>query len=1280
MKLLLTTLLTISLGFTSTWNSIHSEEASNTKLEVVSSTIERTEINFEIEGFHLVPVNTPQGSMMKVQLEDGASLLEAGAPDLQKFSRSIIIPDNKQMALKVISAEYVDYENIHIAPSKGNLTRSVNPAEIPFEFGSVYEQNTFFPGDIAQLGDPYILRDLRGVTVEFTPFQYNPVQQKLRVYSAITVEVYSNGVGQVNVLNKTRAGIQKYASEFKSIYEGHFLNFNNDTRFDYLVDHGNFLIISYGSFMSQMQPLVDWKNRKGIPTEMVDVSAIGSNATSIKNYVTDYYNTHGLTFLLLVGDAAQVPSTYISGSASDPNYGFLSGGDSYAEVIVGRFSAESPSHVTTQVERSINYERYPHAGADWYASTLGVASNQGPGFGGYTDDDFQEYVLQPLLLDFTYDSYQGIYDPSGSVSQGTSAINNGVGFINYTGHGYQQGWGNGAALGNSNVDALTNNNKLPFVITVGCNVGEFDDYLSFGEVWQRATNGGEPTGGIAHYGSTISQSWEPPMHGQYGMNLILTESLDENLTRTIGGIATNGCMYMNDAQGSSGINETKYWTLFGDPTVPMRSAAPSDVSASHEDVIILGSAEFSVSTGTEGDLVALSRNGELLVSAYTNSFGTAVLELGDAATVPGELDLVVTGFNYFPYETTVMVLSPEGAYVLVNDVEVSSGTDDMIEYGETVNLSLNLENVGNDGASNVSVNLSTDDMYISITNGNASTSYIGASGTANVSGLSFTVSPNVPNGHSFDLACAISSGGDTWESELSLTAYAPDIELNSLVGDLNPGESTALAVNLDNNGGAVINYPIVSLESNDAYVTISNVGFSNAYYWDNTMTETLSATVSISSACPIGHLAEFSVEITGLNAEGYASNVSFSIPVGQVTAGFENGLNGLDWQLSGDSDWDADGSEASSGNSSAKSGAIADNQESTLSVTLDVTADGVIEFEYKVSAEYSTSGSYFYDGLEFYIDNTLQGQFQSTTSGESPWTHVSFPVSAGERTFRWSYVKDGGGGSTDCTNTDCADAAWIDDVIFPPAYVEGGGGGMMGDLNGDEVLNVLDIIIMVNVILGVEPFNPAADLNGDGIVNILDVVQEVNLILGPRVDNASHIKIFDTGDAVNYTADGYVGAVKLTLKHADEANLYLTTQALVAEQFSTDYETTILIVAPESGQLFTYDGDIEISHVEAANSEQFIDIVIPQETSLHAAYPNPFNPTTTVSFVLSENGVVDLSVYSITGRLVETLASGSMVAGNYEQTWNASLHPSGMYFLRLQTDDKSYSQKLMVIK
>ena len=56
--------------------------------------------------------------------------------------------------------------------------------------------------------------------------------------------------------------------------------------------------------------------------------------------------------------------------------------------------------------------------------------------------------------------------------------------------------------------------------------------------------------------------------------------------------------------------------------------------------------------------------------------------------------------------------------------------------------------------------------------------------------------------------------------------------------------------------------------------------------------------------------------------------------------------------------------------------------------------------------------------------------------------------------------------------------------------------GIMGDINDDGTLNVQDIIIMVNIILGVEEYNEAADLSGDSIINILDVIQLMNLILG----------------------------------------------------------------------------------------------------------------------------------------------------------------------------------------
>ena len=160
------------------------------------------------------------------------------------------------------------------------------------------------------------------------------------------------------------------------------------------------------------------------------------------------------------------------------------------------------------------------------------------------------------------------------------------------------------------------------------------------------------------------------MHGQWAMNAILTESYDNNITRSLGGLAYNGCMHMNEAQGSSGINETKYWTFFGDPSANIRTSPPSNLSAVHDDVILVDQQEFVVDVGEDGALAALSRDGELLSSAYTVG-GVAVLNLSDVASgTPGVLDLVITGFNSFTYETEVTVIAPEGAYVVLDNIDV----------------------------------------------------------------------------------------------------------------------------------------------------------------------------------------------------------------------------------------------------------------------------------------------------------------------------------------------------------------------------------------------------------------------------------------------------------------------------------------------------------------------------------------------------------------------------------------------------------------------------------
>lgn len=804
---------------------------------VINSDINSTLIEFELDDFQLVPIQTDQKNMKNmylVKFKDGASFLKQGAPDIHKYSRSIIIPDDAQMQIEILSTKFIDHANILIAPSKGNLTRRVNPNNVSYEFGAEYKQDAFFPHSIAKLQTPYILRDLRGQTVDFHPIQYNPITKVLRVYHQMKIKIYAEGGSNDNVLQR-KSAIQNISREYKNIYEGHFLNYSNDNRFDYLYDHGNMLIISYGSFMEEMQPLVDWKSRKGVPTEMVNVSDVGSNASAIENYVDNYYYENGLTFLLLVGDAAQIPSPSISGSASDPSYGFIEGNDSYAEIIVGRFSGSTPAHIATQVERSIEYEQSPQGGADWYDNALGIASNQGPGFGGYTDDQFNDFMWDTVLSGFTYDSYEDIYDGSGgTLSQGINAINNGVSLINYTGHGSISSWGNGAPLSTSNVNSLTNDNLLPFVITVGCNVGEFNSTNEcFSEAWLRATNNGEPVGGIGHMGSTISQSWEPPMHGQYGMNLILTESYEGHITRSMGGIATNGCLYMNDAQGSSGINETAYWTLFGDPSLELRTDQPSSLNVSHDGAIVVGQSELTVNTGVDNALVALSKDNELLAYGYSEN-GSASLNLEDSNLLPGDYDLVVTSFNAFPYETSVSVITPDGPYItfdsyIINDGWSMGGNDNGIaEFDEIITLSLQANNVGVDDAHNVSAEVSIDDMYIILGNNSVSFGDISAGGSSNSGYIELSIAHNVPDGHSASFTILFSSDEDQWEGNFNLPIHAPVLTVSNPSftdaggdGVWDAGETINVVVLLNNEGSAAhYSYPGVHLSenSNDASI------------------------------------------------------------------------------------------------------------------------------------------------------------------------------------------------------------------------------------------------------------------------------------------------------------------------------------------------------------------------------------------------------------------------------------------------------------------------------
>ena len=91
-------------------------------------------------------------------------------------------------------------------------------------------------------------------------------------------------------------------------------------------------------------------------------------------------------------------------------------------------------------------------------------------------------------------------------------------------------------------------------------------------------------------------------------------------------------------------------------------------------------------------------------------------------------------------------------------------------------------------------------------------------------------------------------------------------------------------------------------------------------------------------------------------------------------------------------------------------------------------------------------------------------------------------------------------------------------------------------------------------------------------------------------------------------------------------------------------------------------------------------VALPETFSLDRAYPNPFNPTTTLSFAIPVDSEVSLSVYNLQGREVSTLIDANMDAGYHSVVWNADSYSSGVYFMKLVAGEYVNTQKLMLIK
>lgn len=1018
-------------SFSQSWTAIGSDHPVEIKQTLISSSDESVVIHFEVGGFNMTSVETPRGKQSMISVPGMVPMLETGAPDLPKYGVSAIIPDLALMDVRILKSAYTDFTDIDVAPSKGDFTRDIDPETVPYTWGEMYDMDAFYPDLRAELQQPFIFRDFRGQVVTIYPFSYNPVSKTLRVYHELTVEMFNTGTGGENQFVRSSFS-ERTDREFAQIYQRYFINYT-PSRYPILEEEGNMLVISYGPFMAAMEPFIEWKKTIGRPIEMVDVAVAGPTHTQIKNYVANYYNTNGLTHLLLVGDHQQVPS-HPSGSAfSDNIYGYIVGNDSYNEVFVGRFSAETVAHVETQVQRTIEYERDIDETQTWLNIGMGIARNEGAGSGHYGESDAQHMdFIRDSLLNYTYITVHQEYDgnvpgiPNTNSTIMSQRFNDGVSITNFCNHGSMTGW----SVGNfniSHVNALTNVGKLPYIWSVACDNGRFTSGTCFAEAWMRSTHNttGEPTGAIGTMMSWISQPWVPPMTGQDEMVTILVEQRD-HIKRTMGGVSINGSMKMIEQHGSSGQNTHDTWILFGDPSLMLRTDIPTPMTVTHLPAAFLGMDEFTVNADAEDAIVSLTMDGEILGTGYIQN-GTVTVSFPTLNT-PGIMTVAVFAYNRVTYIEEIDVIPADGPYI----VYTSSTIDDMlggngnglIDYGESIILGVGLKNIGTDPANNLNVSLSSASPYVTITDGTQLYGTVLPDQTVVIpDAFAFDVADDVPDNYLIVFQLTMTAGNDVWNATFSHVAHAPEFTIaNTFIvddaiggnnnGQPDPGETVNILIPTTNSGSSQALNVTGTMTCLNPHITI-NAGTHVFPVLNPDQTANAMFNISIDPDTPLGTPVFFEYHVS---SGEYEAERSFIMMIGLIFEDFETGdFSAFNWTFGGNQPWIITDVDPYEGVYSAKSAAITHSQSSIMILEYDSGASDSISFYRRVSSENN------YDFLRFYINGEQKGQW----SGEVPWGRVAFPVGAGLNEFKWEYIKD----FTVSAGQDCA---WVDYIVFPP--------------------------------------------------------------------------------------------------------------------------------------------------------------------------------------------------------------------------------------------------------
>jgi hypothetical protein len=1321
--------------------------AANAAAPDVASPAAWSELEFRVlesnDSHTLVEVLIPAPDLRSVEVDGrvfdavrvpGASPLgRPGEPLLCVAGTMIAIPPTSGVEMRILEEGHSLVDGVVPLPYR---TDDWEPGQ-PLLMDDEAYSRAGFSLDLAEVGEPAIMRDFRVVPLRVFPLSYDASTGQLRVTRRLLIELDYSSPGRTNIKTTERPA----SRAFRSLYESSIANYGFvRPRYDD-DDRGKYLIIAHSNFYNTILPFAEWKHKRGMEVEVANTSLIGSSSSQIKNYIQTAYDTWTVPpeYVLIVGDTEYIPT-----SDMDNYYGQLEGGDVIVDVHVGRWSCDNVTECELFMQKTLGYNRNPlMTDLDWFRSgCLIIREDYDSGDWIYFDD---VWFAHGLMSREGFAQIDTLFRRNGSDKNDVhAAITDGRSFLTYRGQGVSNWW----SPFDCNPSLTNNGYKLPIVMSATCGSGSFDGDGYPCETWTKAGTVAAPKGAVAFSATSIVASHVSEYRSAVYQGFF--NALFNLKIYTVGAATTNGKLNLLTLYPSQ-TYEYEGWNVVGDPELDMWTKIPSYPTITHPPSVPTGTSVLTVNVQDGGSpvqdaLVCAWAPGEVYKTAYTDAGGDVSLTINPA--LAETVWVTVTGHNLHPYEgyAAVTATGPYLAYADHTIDDSNTGNDDgLITPGETVELTVSLENTGPEGATGVTGLLTSSDGYVTLGVVSASYGDIASGATVpNATPYTFTANTDCPNGHEVSLTVQASDSSRlNWNVVVpGVTVVAADLGMTTVVvddaapggdgdGTLEVGETAWLVLTVENTGPIGLLDVAGTLSGTDAYVVVTDPAGEFGDVTGSGGTATASANafrVSVSPTAPPGHVASLTLTVEG-DGDTYTHTeaLGFDVTVGGDVSDGPCGPDAYGYYAydSGDT-WTGqapvyDWAEITTVGTEMT---VIDQDAAITTISLPFTFRyyGV---DYTQISVCSNGFLALGDSDYRFGDNSRIPNAHGPAAMVAPFWMDLDPTAGGaifqyydSANHRWICQFDA------VEHYNGGNAETFEVILYDPLYYP------TADGNGNIVFQYQTVAFPWNCTVGIE--NPSQTIGIEYLYNAVYDPAAAALANGQAIkfttegpdapaqwlviDDSS---IDDTGggDGDGIAEPGEMIEVYVTLENlggstATSVTGTLTTSDLdvvindgsavfgnisagaTGDNAASPFRVTIdsspsdSIVELDLHMSSTdsrYDSYDVLTLVIALDETGIEDGVVQSVFALRQNTPNPFRNGTTMAFSLPSPARATIGVYNVAGRKVATVVDRDFPAGSHNVQWNGTDSdgrpvPAGIYFYRIDAGENSSTKKMLVLK